>query len=283
MTERRRKGETARSELYARLPAKIAAVVRRRVLDLTGISLFYRRQVECAALFGRIAEIEPGRLELKSPFRENFIGSLHAYLSPNTRVSPQELIAYALLRHAKWYLCIRDTDALREKAGKPITPRLLHGSMAWTEGIIRPKGEFTADPEAAGTPAILVWQDSAGNPPSIAVEVCGPGVSTKDPAFHRRLLESMIECLCLRLSLKRATAGRPPLDATAESAAFHRDHLRVGRAQIAKELCSCGSSRHTQRCFDRLNKLADNFYRKQRADFAKLVREQTRKYPDINS
>ena len=220
---------------------------------------------------------------LKSPFRENFIGSLHAYLSPDTSFSPQEVIACALLRHAKWYLSIRDIDALREKAGNPIMPRLLRGSMEWTEGIIRPTGELTTDPEAEGKPAILVWQDSPGNPPAIAVEVCGPGVCTKDPAFHRTLLESMIECLSLTLKLKRATAGRPPLEAAAESAAYHRDHLRVGRAQIAKMLCSCGSSRHTQKCFDRLNKLADNFYHNQRVEFAKLIHEQTRKYPEINS
>jgi hypothetical protein len=163
MTERRRKGETAKSGLYAPLPEEIAAVVRRRVLDLNGISLFCGRQVECAALFGRIAEIKPGRFELKPPFRENFIRSLHVYLMPNARFSPPEMVAYTLLRHAKWYLSIRDTDALRARAGRPITPRLLRGSMAWTEGIIRPEGQFTTDPEAGGTPAILAWQDSAGD------------------------------------------------------------------------------------------------------------------------
>jgi hypothetical protein len=93
----------------------------------------------------------------------------------------------------------------------------------------------------------------------------------------------MIECLSIELKLKRATAGRPPLSPVAESAAYHRDHLKAGRAQIAKMLCTCGSSRHTQKCFDRLNKLADSFYRKQRTEFEKLVREQTRKYPEINS
>jgi hypothetical protein len=30
-----------------------------------------------------------------------------------------------------------------------------------------------------------------------------------------------------------------------------------------------------------LNKLADSFYRTQRSEFEKLVREQTRKYPEI--
>jgi hypothetical protein len=252
-------------------------------MDLSSISLFCRRQAECATLFGKVVEMKPGMFALRSPFKENFIGSLHAYLWPNARFSPQETIANALVRHATWYLSIHDTDALRQRAGKPIMPRLLRGSMAWTVGIVRPTGEFTTDPEAEGEPAILAWQDSRDDPPAIAIEVCGPGVNIQDAAFHRTLLESMIECLSIELKLKRATAGRPHLAAAAESAAYHRDHLRVGRAQIAKTLCSCGNSRHTQKCFDRLNKLADSFYRKQRTEFAKLVREQTRKYPGINS
>jgi hypothetical protein len=266
-----------------RVPAEVQGLVRNKVMDLRGVSLFCREQAECATSFGKIVEIKPGMFALKSPFKESFIRSLHAYLWPNARFSPEETIANALVRHAKWYLSIRDTDALRQRSGKPIRPRLIRNSMEWMEGIIRPTGEFTTDPEAEGKPAILAWQDSPGDPPAIAIEVCGPGVSITDPAFHRTLLESMIECLCIALKLKRATAGRPPLAAVAESAAYHRDHLRIGRAQVAKILCSCGSSRHTQKCFDRLNKLADSFYRKQRAEFAKLVREQTRKYPEINS
>ena len=283
-SQRRKKDKPAEVALYSPLSADVAAVVRRKVIDLRGVSLFCRRQAECAALFGQIVEIKPGMFALKSPFKENFIGSLHAYVWPNAHFSPQETIANALVRHAKWFLSVRDIDALRAKAGaERIMPRLLRGSMAWTEGIIRPTGEFTTNPEADGKPAILVWQDSPGDPPAMAVEICGPGVSTKNPAFHRRLLESMFECLSLTLKLKRPTAGRPPLEAAAESAAYHRDHLKVGRAQIARTLCSCGSTRHTQKCFDRLNKLADSFYRNQRTEFAKLVREQTRKYPEINS
>jgi hypothetical protein len=279
----RKKSKQAQVGSAPPLSADVAAFVARKVMDVRGVSLFCRRQAECATLFGQIVEIKPGIFALKSPFKENFIGSLHAYVWPNAHFSPQETIANALVRHAKWFLSVRDIDALRAKAGaERIMPRLLRGSMAWTEGIIRPTGEFTTNPEAEGKPAILVWQDSPGDPPAIAVEVCGPGVSTKDPAFHRKLLESMIECLSLTLKLKRATAGRPPLESAAESAAYHRDHLKIGRAQIAKLLCSCGSS-HTQKCFDRLNKLADNFYRNQRAEFAKLVRELTRKYPEINS
>jgi hypothetical protein len=274
----REKRKRAKVDLYSHLSADVTAVVRREVIDLRGVSLFCRRQAECAVLFGKIVEPNPGMFVLKSPFKESFIGSLHVWLWQNAKFSPEEMVANALVRHAKWYLSIRDTDALRQKAGGPIRPRLLRGSMAWIEGIIRPDGEFTTDPEAEGRPAMLAWQDSPGDPPAIAIEVCGPGVSTHDPAFHRRLLESMIECLTLALNLKRATAGRPPLGAVTESAAYHRDHLRLGRPQIAKMLCSCGGS-HTQKCFDRLNKLADNFYRNQRAEFAKLVREQTKNIP----
>jgi hypothetical protein len=283
MTPQRKKSKPANVNLYSCLPAEVTAVVRRKVMDLRGVSLFCRRQAECATLFGKVVEIEPGMFTLKSPFRESFVGSLRAYLLPNARCSPQETIAIALLQHAKWYLSVRDIDAIRAKAAQPITPRLLRGSVRWMEGTIRPTGQFTKDPEADGKPAIIAWQDDAGNPPAIAIEVCGPGVAIKDPAFQRTLLESMIDCLAVELNLKHATAGRPHLAVMAEAAAYQRDHLKVGRPQITKTLCSCGSTRHTQKCFDRLNKLADSFYRKQRTEFAKLVREQTRKYPEINS
>src|SRR5262249_21348828 len=157
----------------------------------------------------------------------------------DTSVSPQVIFASALLRHAKWYLSIRDTDALRARAGKPIWPRLLRGSMAWTEGIVRPTGRFTTDPEAEGTPGIFGWQDSPGNPPAIAIEVCG-----EDVRFTRRLLASISDCLAVQLNLKRAGSGRPRLTAQSELAAYHRDHLKQGKAQMAKALCACGESRH---------------------------------------
>lgn len=210
-------------------------------MDFRSVSVFCRRQAECATLFGKIVEVEPGMFVLKSPFKENFIGSIHAWLWRYAKFSPEEMVANALVRHAQWYLSIHDTDALRERAGKPIQPRLLRGSMAWTEGIIQPTGEFTTDPEADGNPAILAWQNSAGDPPAIAIEVSGLGA-----ALNRKLLESMIECLCIALNLKRPTAGRPPLSPIAESAAYHRDHLKVGRGQIAK-VCARAVTHATRR------------------------------------
>jgi hypothetical protein len=254
-------------------------------MDFRRVSVFCRRQAECATLFGKIVEIEPGMFALKSPFKENFIGSLHVWIRPNLGFSPEETVADTLMRHAEWYLKIRDVDALRERAATiKMNPRTLGPPMGLIEGIVRPTGEFTRDPEAEGKPAILGWHEGAGdNVPSFGIEIRGPGVAPGDPAFRRTLLQSMVDSLAVELNLKRPTAGRPPLSPIAESAAYHRDHLKAGRRQIAKVLCTCGNSRHTQKCFDRLNKLADSFYRKQRTDFTKLVREQTRKYPEINS
>lgn len=287
MAIRTAKNSSTMAQLTRRLSPDVAAVVRGNKVDFRGVSLFCRRQAECAALFGSIVQIKPGVFVLKSPFKENFIGSLHVYYWPNAVYSPAEMVAMALIRHANWYLKTRDTDALRARPGaadlsKWLFRRVPYGPGTYLEGILRPTGEFTRDPEADGTSAILGWQDVSGNPPGLMIEIRGSGVPTEGPA-RRKLLQSIADCLTVEMGLKRPSAGRPHLAGTAGEAAYLRDHQRAGRAEIAKRLCSCGSSQHTQQCFDRLNKLADSFYRTQRSAFEKLVRDQTRKYPEINS
>jgi hypothetical protein len=266
------------------VPPEVLAVARSDIIDFRNVSQFCRRQAQNAALFPSIVETKPGLFALRSPFRENFIGSLHCWAWLNAKFSPEEVVANALLRHARWYLSIRDIDAIREKAGSSkIQPRSLRGGRSWIEGLVKATGEFTCDPEADGKPANLFWQESADDPPNFAIEICGPGVALGGGIFRGTLLQSMVNCLAIELKLKRPNAGRPHLAEKAEKAAYHRDHLRMGKAHLAKIFCSCGCSQHTQKCFDRLNKLADSFYRIQRSDFAKLVREQTRKYPAIFS
>jgi hypothetical protein len=269
----RTRRKPASSALYARLPEDLKAVVRPKVMDLRGISLFCMRQAECATLFGSILEINQGMFTLKSPYKENFIGSLHAFLWPNAHFSPQEAVANALVPHVKWYLSVLDIDAVRKQTrAHQINPRLAQvlGSLQWIDGLVRPTGEFTSHPEADGKPAILAWYD---DPSGFGIEICGPGVAA---ASKRRLLHSVFDRIAIEWGLKRARRGRPHLTAKAESAAYHRDHLGTGRAQIAKILCPCGLSQHTEKCFDRLNKLADSFYRTQRSELAKLIRAEQR-------
>ena len=190
--------------LVRSLPADVAAVVRSKTMDLSGVSLFCRRQAECAALFESIVQIKPGVFALKSPFKENFIGSLHAYLWPNANFSPEEGVANALVRHATWYLKVRDIDAVRERGTERIKPQALRGSMKWIEGIVRPTGEFTRDPEADGKPAILVWQHNPGDPPGFAIEVRSPGINLQGPAF-RTLLQSIVDSV----SIERSRSSYP--------------------------------------------------------------------------
>ena len=268
------------ASLTSRLAADVAAIVSGESMDLSNASLFCRRQAECAATFGSIAQIKPGVFVLKSPFKESFMGSLHCYAYPNINFRPEEMLACALLRHANWYLKVRDVDAMHRRAGSyQIEPRTVHAPMRGYIGIVRPTGEFTGDPEADGTPALLAWQDNSGDPPSLAMEICGPGVGSQEPAFRLTLLRSMVDYLAVELGLRRSRAGRPALATQAEFAAYLRDHRNAGRLAIAQETCSCGNPRHTQKCFDRLNKLADSFYRTQRSNFEKLVQEHARKYP----
>lgn len=280
MTTRQAKSKSSSfASLTCRLPADVAAVVRGETMDLSDVSLFCRRQAECATFWGSIVQIKPGAFVLKSPFKESFIGSLHCYVYPNMGLRPEETVAYALMRHANWCLKILDVDALRRRAAPHLLrPCALHNSAICIEGIVKPTGEFTRDPKANGKPAILCWQD---NKESFAIEICGPGVAPREPVFRRTLLHSMIDSLTIELGLKRANVGRPPLATQAESAAYWRDHRHAGRATIAKELCSCGNSRHTQKCFDRLNKSADSFYRTQRFAFERLVRKQARQYLEV--
>jgi hypothetical protein len=280
MAIRTAKNSSTMARLTRRLSPDVAAVVRGKRIDLRGVSLFCRRQAECAALFGSVVQIKPGIFVLKSPFKENFIASLGIYYWPNEVYSPEEMVAMALIRHANWYLKTRDTDVLRAKPGAKQLSRWLFGHVSYgpgtyLEGIVRPTGEFTRDPEADGTSAILGWQDVSANPPGLMIDVRGSGVPAEGPA-RRKLLQSIVDCLTVEMGLKRPSAGRPHLAGKAEEAAYLRDHRRAGRAEIAKHLCSCGRS-HTQKCFDRLNKLADSFYRTQRSEFEKLVRDQTRK------
>jgi hypothetical protein len=281
-----RRGASSKSARFASLARllrpEVAAVVRGEEIDLTSVSLFFRRQAECAALFGSIVQIRPGIFTLKSPYKENFIGSLHGFEYPE--MSPEEAVAYGLMRHATWYLKVHDIDALRDRGTDQITPNALSpkfGAITWIEGIVKTTGEFTGDPEAEGKPAILSWQDHTSDPPSFALEICGPGVAPREPAFRRALLQSMIDFVAVELELKRPASGRPHQATQAESAAYLRDHQHSGRAKIAAAFCPCGRSRHTYTCFDRLNKLADSFYRTQRSHFEKLVREHARKYPEV--
>jgi hypothetical protein len=285
MTTRQAKGKSSKfkfASLARLLPPEVAAFVRGEEIDLTGVSLFFRRQAECAALFGScIVQIKPCIFILKSPFKENFIASLHAY--HNVNMSPAENVAYSLVRHATWYLKIHDVDALRARGTSQIKPRALCcGNVTWQEGIITTTGQFSHNPEAEGKPAILVWQDNTStDPPSFAIEICGPGVAPSEPSFRRALLQSMIDSVSVQLGLKHRVAGRPHHTKEAESVAYLRDHQLAGRWKIAKSLCSCGRSKHTQECCDKLNKLAHSFYRTQRSQFEKLVREHARKNPKI--
>src|ERR1035438_1258264 len=84
------------------LPADVAALVQRKAMDLRSVGPFWRRQADCAALFQSIVQVEPGMFVLKSPFKENFIGSLHCYVYPDGTFSPEETVASALVRHAAW-------------------------------------------------------------------------------------------------------------------------------------------------------------------------------------
>src|SRR6266705_3497926 len=72
------------------LAPDVAVVLRGEEINLSGVSLFFRRQAECAALFGCVVQIKPGVFILKSPFKENFIASLHCYAYPN--MSPEETV-----------------------------------------------------------------------------------------------------------------------------------------------------------------------------------------------
>jgi len=159
-------------------------------MDLSGVSLFCRKQAECAALFESIVQIKPGVFSLKSPFKENSKGSLHCYVYPNAAFSPTETISNALVRHAQWYLKIRDEDALRARVGtEEIKPCALRLPMSWIKGIVRPTGEVTRDPAAGGKPAILVWRHIPGDPSSFAIELCGPDlpIRRENAAKHGRL------------------------------------------------------------------------------------------------
>jgi hypothetical protein len=73
-------GEGKTPALGPRVPPDVAKQLSRNVIDLAGVSTFFKRQAECAALFTEgIEQTAPGKFMLRSPFRENFIGSLGCF------------------------------------------------------------------------------------------------------------------------------------------------------------------------------------------------------------
>jgi len=268
--------------LDPRIPSAVAELVCREVIDLTGVSTFFRRQAECAAQFTEgIEQRAPGCFVLKSPFRENFVGSLPVYIFPN--LGAAETIAYTLPRHAAWYLRTRDVDRIRRRfaaeltEGRTLQPIALKpGTIQWWEGFIAADGEFAINAEKQGTPGILAFQEISGDNTSLALEIRGPDVGRQDPAFRKTLLKSALKAALLRLGLEQPRRGRRHDDQRAEKIAHARDHKRLKNLNIARQFCDCGQQRHAGRCFDRLNAVADSFYSVQRSHFEKLVKSQAR-------
>jgi hypothetical protein len=260
-------------------------LLRRNVIDLTGASEFCMRQAECAAPFTYGVELRaPGHFVLKSPFRENFLASLFAYIHPEANFSAAETVACALPRHAVWYLGAREIDRIRsrfyEEMSLPLEPVALHGPHQYWQGLIRENGEFATNAEKQGTPAILVFQELSGDAPSLALEIRGRDVGKKDPAFRKTLLESALKETLLKLSLQKPHRGRPHDADRAELIAHARDHEHLEMPGIATKFCDCRQSRHGAKCFDRLNSQADSFYSIQRSRLEKLVKSQAKRIPE---
>lgn len=244
------------------------------------------RQAECAALFtDGIEQITPGRFVLKSPFRENLIASLPVYIFPNTPFGSAETIAYALRRHAEWYLRTGDIDRIRRRFAaelsqprtlEPVALRPRGDPLRWWEGFICADGEFVIDPEKQGTPGVLAFQEISGDNTSLAVEIRGRDVGRKDARFRKTLLKSALKQVLLQIGLEQPRRGRPHDAQRAENIAHSRDHERLTNREIARKFCNCGQQRHTRECFDRLGASANSFYSVQRSQFQKLLKSQYR-------
>jgi hypothetical protein len=266
----------------SRIPPDVADLVIRDVIDLTGTSAFCRRSAELAALFSDgVDQITPGRFTLKPPFRENFIGSLFAYIYPNARFTPAETIAYALSKHVMWYLGVGEIDRIRGRFIEDLQPAALQpalkGPLECWAGFVDAGGGFSIDSEKNGTPAILAFQEIAGEITSLALEIRGRELSNKNPGFRRTLLQSALKSALQKLNLQQPHPGRPHDSRKAEQIALARDHECRQNQTIAREFCSCGQGRHTRRCLDRLDALANSFYSVQQSRLEKLIKCQDRK------
>lgn len=273
--------------LDPRIPSDVAELVSCDVINLTDASTFCLRQAKNAALFTEgIEEMEPGHFVLKSPFRENFLASLLLYIYPPFHFKAAETIAYALPRHATWYLEVRDVDRISsrfaEETGQQgsLKPAALkHVSddpLECWQGFIGTDGVFAIKADTEGTPAILAFQEITGDIASLALEIRGRAVAQKDPTFRKALLESALKEVLLKLGLQRAQRGRPHDSRRAGMIAYARDHEGRGKGDIARRFCKCGQRRHGRQCFRPLDLLADSFYAVQRSRLEKLVKRQGR-------
>jgi hypothetical protein len=295
----------------APLPENVRRLIRGKVIDLSGASNFFKKRAEAASsLQGFVEPLHNFHYRLTNRFDSFYFVNLHHFYGSNSLEVPDALAEglYQLGRHWAKIDCgnlpiasIPSDDFLRSEWqgaddwGAFLLRDACIGEVWWHslggDGKIRnwngrsDPGDFELridfGPETTKPPVVTI--SVKGEPAAILMRwwmtLTPNSAPQKFPGIEAlrekagNMLDSLAGQLKTNLKLTKPKKGRPR-DDFGEQAAYLRDHKKQNMALIAKELCKLpphASATERRKCFDRIRKAANNYYKLLRSDYNKLT------------
>jgi hypothetical protein len=295
----------------ARLPPSVQNLVSGSVIDVSGASDFYKKKAEVATLLENFIELHPHfRYRLKNGFDGYFLVNLPLFLRGHP-TKPADALADALFflgrqwaktGYGKMPIASIPSDDFLRDSWKDATDwdafLLREGCIGevWRHNL-GANGEVRAwaggwDP--SDFELLIEFGPDTTKPPTMTIRVKGepaaifmrwwmtlnpnsppqkhPGIKALQEKAET-VLDAIAGRLKMNLKLTRPEKGRPWVD-FGEHAAYLLDHKRQNMALIAKELCQLpqdASSSMRRRCFDRIRKAVNNYYKLLRSDYRTLT------------
>jgi hypothetical protein len=292
-------------------PSAVKDLIRGSVINLSAASDFYKKKAEVAALLPDFVEPLPNcQYRLKNNFDRYFFINLHLFLRNDGR-RPADALAEALfflgrqwakIDYGKLPIAVTPSDEFLRSAWK--------GAADWDAFVVRDGciGEAWwhnlgadgrvrswsggSDPSDFELRIDFGWDTT--KPPTMTIRVKGepaaifmrwwmtlnpnsppqkyPGIKElRDNA--ETVLDSVVGSVKRNLKLTRPEKGRPRIG-FGEHAAYLLDHEKQNMAMIAKKLRQLpqdASPSMRRRCFDRIRKAANNYYKLLRSDYTTLT------------
>jgi hypothetical protein len=290
-----------------RLSSSLKDLIRGSVIDVSGASDFYKKKAEVAALLQDFVEpLANFQYRLKNQFDSYFLSSLPIFLQSDQR-NPSDRLADALFYLGRQWAKIDygtlpiasvPSDEFLRNAWKTagdwesfLSRDGCIGEAWWhnlgADGKVR-NWSGGIDPNDFQLRIDFGWDTT--KPPTMTIQVKGEPAAifmgwwmtlnpNSPPQKHPRIkelqenteivLDSIVGSVKRNLKLSRPEKGRPRVD-FGEHAAYLLDHKKQNMAMIAKELCQLrqdASPAMRRRCFDRIKKAANNYYKLLRSDY----------------
>ena len=257
------------------VPAQIAHLVQRSVINLSGASDFYKKKAHVATLLVDLVEpLSNFRYRLKGDFAPYYFGNLRFYLQPSDTRSVADNMAEALFALSKHLPKIDygrlpigsiPTDTFLREAWKgadewdAFLRRDARIGQAWLyemsdDGTVRNwSGEFNPDV----FDLFIRFGNDTKKPPTMSIDIKGKAVALfmefwmirsldGSLAEHPKredlrnkagvVLDAIVKLLKTNLMILRPEKGRPS-SRFGEQAAYLLDHQKKTIVQVANELC----------------------------------------------